>query len=252
MSNFTHWRSVAILFVVFLGLGLAACDAVSALSQPTHRFVLQAKLDNAEGGTAESENLVKSTMEVLGNRLEGAGIRTHSIEHVGGGRIVLSTAGEASPEILRAAMGRRGEFAFRLVDRLALPENTAQGFANPGSEILPHADGYGPIAVKRLGGISGKHIINARPGIDSNTNESVVNIQFDEEGATKFARISTDNVGEPFAIVLDDVVVSAPYFNEPILGGQAQISGNFTQASANELAIILTSGALPVGLELIE
>ena len=134
----------------------------------------------------------------------------------------------------------------------------AQGIAEPGDEIVPFAEGaHGAatapaIAVKRLGGIKGDQLTDARQGFEQRTNQPVVSITFNQEGGAKFAKLTTDNVNRPFAIILDGKVLSAPNINEPILGGSAQISGNFTVASANSLAIALRSGALPVDLRVVE
>jgi preprotein translocase subunit SecD len=94
-------------------------------------------------------------------------------------------------------------------------------------------------------------IVDAQPGLDP-AGQSIVNLRFDEAGSRRFARTTRENVGRPFAIALDDVVVSAPNINEPILGGEAQIGGGFTVQSANELAIALRSGALPFDLVVVE
>ena len=77
-------------------------------------------------------------------------------------------------------------------------------------------------------------------------------ITFNTAGARRFGRVTQENVSKPFAIILDDKVLSAPNINEPILGGQAQISGSFTVESANQLAVSLASGKLPVKLNVIE
>ena len=106
--------------------------------------------------------------------------------------------------------------------------------------------------MKRLGGFSGDKLTDAGQGFDPQTNAAVVNITFDSEGGSKFARLTQNNVGRPFAIILDGQVLSAPNINEPILGGSAQISGNFSVESANQLAIALRSGALPVELKIVE
>ena len=106
--------------------------------------------------------------------------------------------------------------------------------------------------MKRLGGISGDKLTDAGQGFDPDTNAPVVNITFDAEGGSRFASLTQNNVGRPFAIILDGEVLSAPNINEPILGGSAQISGNFTVDSANQLAIALRSGALPVELKVVE
>ena len=100
--------------------------------------------------------------------------------------------------------------------------------------------------------VSGDDLTDAQPGFDSRTNEPVVNFRFNTSGARKFAEVTQQNVGKPFAIVLDNQVISAPVIREPILGGSGQISGNFTVQSANDLAILLRAGALPAPLTIIE
>ncbi|MEC7421094.1 MAG: protein translocase subunit SecD, partial [Pseudomonadota bacterium] len=126
----------------------------------------------------------------------------------------------------------------------------------PGSEIFAYADTSDfagtSVAVRRLGGIRGDNLTGAQQSFDPQTNEPVVNIQFDSDGGRRFAKLTTENVGKPFAIILDDTVLSAPNINEPIRGGTAQISGGFSVETANQLAISLRSGALPVDLAVIE
>jgi len=100
--------------------------------------------------------------------------------------------------------------------------------------------------------VSGADLTDAQPGFDPRTSEPVVNFRFNTSGARKFAKVTQENVGKPFAIVLDNQVISAPVIREPILGGSGQISGNFTVQSANDLAILLRAGALPAPLTIIE
>jgi preprotein translocase subunit SecD len=137
-----------------------------------------------------------------------------------------------------------------------LPTNIQAGIAPPGSEIFPYAPGTPgegqSIAVQRLGGIRGDNLTGAQAGVDPQSNQSVVNIAFDAQGGAKFAKLTSENVGKPFAIILDGQVLSAPNINEPIVGGRAQISGSFTPESSNQLAIALRSGALPVPLAVVE
>jgi preprotein translocase subunit SecD len=99
--------------------------------------------------------------------------------------------------------------------------------------------------------VSGDQIIKAQQSFDQD-GQPVVAIGFNTNGARRFGRVTQENVGKPFAIILDDKVLSAPNINEPILGGQAQISGNFTVQSANDLAVSLASGKLPIKLNVIE
>jgi preprotein translocase subunit SecD len=99
--------------------------------------------------------------------------------------------------------------------------------------------------------VSGEQLTDAKQSFDQD-GRPVVSITFNSAGARRFGRVTQENVNKPFAIILDDKVLSAPNINEPILGGQAQISGNFTVASANQLAVSLASGKLPVKLNVIE
>jgi preprotein translocase subunit SecD len=100
--------------------------------------------------------------------------------------------------------------------------------------------------------VSGDELTDAQPGFDQRTSEPIVSFKFNTSGARKFAQVTQENVGRPFAIVLDDEVISAPVIREPILGGSGQISGSFTVESANNLAILLRAGALPAKLTVIE
>ncbi|MEH6726495.1 MAG: protein translocase subunit SecD, partial [Hyphomicrobiales bacterium] len=109
-----------------------------------------------------------------------------------------------------------------------------------------------PYVIERREIVSGEDLVDSQPGFDQRTNEPLVTFRFNNSGARDFGRASTENVGRPFAIILDDVVISAPVIREPILGGSGQISGNFTVESANDLAILLRAGALPADLTIVE
>src|SRR6202042_717380 len=100
--------------------------------------------------------------------------------------------------------------------------------------------------------VSGGDLSEAQASFDQRTSEPVVSFKFNSAGARKFAQATTENVGQRFAIVLDNQVISAPVIREPIIGGQGQISGSFTVQSANDLAILLRAGALPAPLTIIE
>jgi preprotein translocase subunit SecD len=100
--------------------------------------------------------------------------------------------------------------------------------------------------------VLGEDLEDAQPGFDQRTNEPIISFRFNTAGARKFGRFTQDNVGRPFAILLDDTVISAPVIREAILGGTGQISGSFTVESANNLAIQLRSGALPAKLTVVE
>jgi preprotein translocase subunit SecD len=167
----------------------------------------------------------------------------------------VQVPGLQDPQALKELIGKTAKLEFKLVDEGADPEQTAQGKARVGSQVLPYPNnptGMPNIAVRRLGGISGDKLTGAQQSFDPQTNEPVVIIQFDGEGGQRFARMTQQNTGKLFAIILDGQVISAPQINEPILGGTSQISGSFTVESANQLAIALNSGALPVDLKVVE
>jgi preprotein translocase subunit SecD len=113
------------------------------------------------------------------------------------------------------------------------------------------ADRSGFIAVKRRVMVSGDQLTDAQQSFDQDGRPDI-NIKFNTAGARRFGRTTQENVGKPFAIILDDKVLSAPNINEPILGGNAQITGSFTVQSAHDLAVSLASGKLPVKLNVIE
>jgi preprotein translocase subunit SecD len=194
--------------------------------------------------------------EVVRKRIDSLGTREPTIIRQGAQRIVVQVPGLKDPAALKSLLNKTAMLEFKLVDELAPLSDVAKGIAPAGSQILPYLDpvknGAASIAVRRLGGIKGDSLTNAVQSNNQQTNEPVVSITFDTQGGAKFAKLTTENVNKRFAIILDGKVISAPSINEPIQGGQAQISGSFTVETANELAISLRSGALPVDLKVVE
>ncbi len=244
-------RARAVLEPLMMGEGLRREWDLSVVDG--QRMVLEP----TDSGKAVALNTaMEAAVEVVRTRIDGLGTREPTIIRQGDNRIVVQVPGLEDPEQLKELLGETAQLEFKLVDKDALPTSVQAGIAPPGSQIFPYSPesnfAGGFEAVERLGGIRGDSLIDARAGIDSRNNENIVSITFDQQGGQKFAQLSTNNVGDRFAIILDGEVISAPVFNEPILGGSAQISGNFTAESANKLAIQLSSGALPVPLTVIE
>jgi preprotein translocase subunit SecD len=190
--------------------------------------------------------------EVVRKRIDELGTREPTIVRQGTSRIVVQVPGLQNPQALKELLGKTAKLEFKLVDLTADPAQVAKGIAPIGSEVLAYTEGGSRIAVKRSAIITGDQLVNAQQGNDPQTNSPDVVITFDSQGGKKFAKVTQTNVGKPFAIILDNKVISAPNINEPILGGTASISGNFTVDSANQLAIALRSGKLPVALKVIE
>ncbi len=119
------------------------------------------------------------------------------------------------------------------------------------SKARPKEGGNSYLVEKRVM-VSGEDLTDAKPDFDQRTSEPIVTFKFNTNGARRFGQVTQENVGRPFAIVLDNEVISAPVIREPIIGGSGQISGNFTVQAANDLAILLRAGALPAPLSIIE
>lgn len=207
------------------------------------------------GNSTVLDQAMNSAKDVIDRRINALGTLEPTIIRQGANRIVVQVPGLQDPQALKELIGKTAKLEFKLVDEGADPEQTAQGKARVGSQVLPYPDnptGIPAIAVRRLGGIAGDKLTGAQQSFDSQDNQPVVNIQFDGEGGQRFARMTQQNTGKLFAIILDGQVISAPRINEPILGGSSQISGSFTVESASQLAIALNSGALPVDLKVVE
>ena len=189
--------------------------------------------------------------DVVRRRIDPGGTKEITVINEGDRRILVQVPGVEDPEALKALIGQTARLEFKLVDLTADQQQVLQGRAPPGSQVLPLADGTGAMAVKRRVMVSGDQLTDAKQSFDQD-GRPVVSITFNSAGARRFGRVTQENVNKPFAIILDDKILSAPNINEPILGGQAQISGSFTVQSANALAISLASGKLPVKLNVIE
>ncbi|HEY0112782.1 MAG TPA: protein translocase subunit SecD [Allosphingosinicella sp.] len=197
------------------------------------------------------ESAMNTAREVVYNRVDPEGTKEVTVIRQGKERILVQVPGLKDPEGLKALLGKTARLEFKLVDLTATPDMVAQGRAPVGSQVLPMMDG-GRIAVLRRAMVNGDQLVDAQQQFDETTGEPVVTIRFDSRGARSFGRVTQQNVGKPFAMVLDDVVISAPNINEPIIGGIARITGSFTVESATDLAVQLRSGKLPVALKVVE
>jgi preprotein translocase subunit SecD len=192
--------------------------------------------------------------DVVRKRIDPQGTKEPTVVTEGSDRILVEVAGVQDPEELKRLIGQTARLEFKMVDLNADPQQVAQGHAPPGDEILPYPDNpVGPpqIAVKRRVLVSGDELTNATQGFDENGRPSI-DFTFNTAGARKFGRVTQQNIGKPFAIILDNQVLSAPVIQSPILGGRGQITGNFTVQSAHDLSVSLASGKLPVKLVPIE
>ncbi len=209
-------------------------------------------LTPTEGGAQRAlRDAMTVARDVVRRRIDPQGTKEVNVVNQGTDRILVEVPGVEDPEALKRLIGQTARLEFKLVDLTADQNQVAQGRAPAGSQVLLMADGSGSIAVKRRVMVAGDQLVDAKQSFDQD-GRPVVSITFNTAGARRFGRVTQENVNKPFAIILDDRVLSAPNINEPILGGQAQISGNFTVETANQLAVSLASGKLPVKLNVIE
>jgi len=203
-------------------------------------------------GTAQAlKDAMGVARDVVRRRIDPSGTKEITVITEGGNRILVEVPGVEDPEALKRLIGQTARLEFKLVDLSANPQDVQQGRAPPGSQVLPMADGTGFMAVKRRVMVSGDQLTDAKQSFDQDGRPDI-SITFNTTGARRFARTTQENVNKPFAIILDDKILSAPNINEPILGGRASINGGFTVQSAHDLAVSLASGKLPVKLNFIE
>ena len=202
-----------------------------------------------EAGFSDRLNAaVDQSLEIIRQRVDQVGIAEPVIQRIGDDRILVQLPGLQDPTHLRELLGSTAQMSFHM---LAL-DASAEGRTASGVTALPAAEGPVEYPVEDRVAISGERLTDARSGFDQQTGAPIVSFRFDTVGARQFAEITKNNVGRPFAIVLDGKVLSAPVINEPITGGSGQISGDFTVEETTTLSALLRAGALPAPLTVIE
>ena len=189
---------------------------------------------------------VDQSIEVIRRRVDALGTTEPLIEREGNDRVLVEVPGLQDPDKLKQILGTTAKLTFQLV---------AQPGANPGDvEMLEDAEHPGgqKVAVEKRIMVEGGDLTDAQPGFDQQNQQPIVNFKFNIRGGQRFGQVTSENVGRPFAIVLDGKVISAPRILGPIMGGSGQISGSFTVEQANNLSILLRAGALPAKLVIIE
>ncbi|MBI1272708.1 MAG: protein translocase subunit SecD [Alphaproteobacteria bacterium] len=195
---------------------------------------------------------LEQSIEIVRRRIDQTGTREPSIQRQGDNRILVQLPGVDNPEQIKSLLGQTAKLSFRFVDADVQPADIVAGRIPPGTEAMPSADRPGEmVVVQKRVILSGDTLVDAQATFQQG-GEPVVSFRFDSVGAKKFGDATRENVGRLFAIVLDNKVISAPVIREPILGGSGVISGSFTTATANELAILLRAGALPAPIHILE
>jgi preprotein translocase subunit SecD len=203
--------------------------------------------------TERIRQTIEQSMQIVERRVNQLGTVEPLIQRQGTDRILVQVPGLQDPSRLKELLGKTAKLEFRMVDTTVPPDQAQAGRVPPDSEILMSSSSpKTPYVIKKQILVAGGDLTDSQPGFDQRSGEPIVSFRFNTSGSRKFAQATSENVGQPFAIVLDNEVISAPVIREPITGGSGQISGSFTVQQANDLSILLRAGALPAPLTVIE
>ncbi|GAB5449205.1 protein translocase subunit SecD [Gymnodinialimonas sp.] len=211
--------------------------------------IITVRLSDAEEA-ATNDRTLQQSIEIVRRRVDEAGTREPTIQRQGADRILIQVPGIGSAQELKELIGTTARLTFHpVVGRASGPDEDVESR----QLLLPSIEeGGGYYILEATPVVSGDDLVDSQPGFDQQTGEAIVTFRFNPSGARAFGDFTAANIGAPFAIVLDDEVVSAPVIRSAITGGAGQISGNFSVESSTELAILLRAGALPAELTFLE
>jgi protein-export membrane protein SecD len=230
-------------------------------------------LNISEGGLeSRVARAIQQSLRIIENRVNALGTTEPVIQQQGADRIAVQLPGVQDPDKVKSVIGQTAKLTFQLlcedqpggqaqqpppecrafplkedVDRALKAKADKSQLTEQEIEKLPKLW----VQISSRATVDGADLNDAQPAFDQN-NRPVVTFRFNQKGAVRFGKLTAENVGKPFAIILDDVVQSYPVINEPILGGTGQISGQFSTEETANLAIVLRSGALPAKLTIVE
>ncbi|MDC0738534.1 protein translocase subunit SecD [Cognatishimia sp. SS12] len=198
---------------------------------------------------ATDERTVQQALEIIRRRIDEVGTREPTIQRQGADRILIQVPGIGSASELKDIIGTTAQLTFNPVVGRA---GSADAAAGAGNEVVPSLDEEGVYYILESAHVvSGEELVDAQPSFDQN-GRPAVSFRFNPSGARKFGDYTAENIGSPFAIVLDSEVISAPVIQSHIPGGSGIITGNFSVEESTNLAVLLRAGALPAGLNFLE
>ncbi|MGI6656598.1 MAG: protein translocase subunit SecD [Desulfobulbus sp.] len=245
------------------------------------RITLQLKADEI---SYIRKNATNQSLEIIRNRIDQFGVAEPVVLRQGEDQIVVQLPGVKDPDRAMGLIGQTAQLEFKLAAdspgfdlgqaisevvaagqwregdsrkqlQLALQSRLPQGTEIYFEKIVDpttKAESRVPILLQSPVLMTGEMVKNAQVRVGGTFNEPYVSLDLTGHGGQVFGQITEKNVGRRLAIILDDVVRSAPVIREKILGGSAQISGNFTHEEASDLAIVLRVGALPAPVDVIQ
>ncbi len=228
---------------VLVGAGVKPYDVT--VTGPRIDVVMHPDAKRAYGQEALADSI-----EVVRRRIDPAGTKEVLIQPQGADRIVVQAPGDNDPEALKQIINRTGQLSFHRVDTSISPEDQIAGLLPPNRIVVPVAatEGGGALVLWEEAEVTGDMVESASAGLDTDGGGFQINFAFDSRGARRFADYTREHVGELFAIVLDNEVISSPRIQSAITGGSGRITGNFSPDEAQRIATLIRSGALPAPL----
>lgn len=224
-------------------------EARTLIAKANPELIFTAEGNHLSGSYSEQslkdlkKQIIAQSIEIVSRRVNETGTKEPFIARQGEDRILIQLPGVDNPERIKQLLGKTAKLTFHLVD--------LDGIAGADSRELPMRDDMKQrMAIKRRPILTGDMLVNAQPSFQDTG--PVVSFTLNADGARRFCDVTSKNVNQPFAIVLDEQIISAPRINEKICGGQAVISGNFTVQEVNDVSILLRAGALPTALTVVE
>jgi preprotein translocase subunit SecD len=247
-------KATAALKKLILPIGTAILGSsgndITVVTSGTDTITLAPTVQGMQHRVASASS---AAIETVNRRVNAMGTAESTVVRQGSDRILVQFPGLQDTKQLKDLIGQTAKLTFHAVHPDVTAEEAKQTRVPVGYKVYPSTESAERSYVLQESPIvSGEDLVDAQPGFDSRTNEPIISFRFNQSGARKFGNYTKDNVGSPFAIVLDNKVLSAPAIREPILGGSGQISGSFTVESANTLAVQLRSGSLPTKLTIVE
>jgi preprotein translocase subunit SecD len=246
-------------------------DIVIRLREGAQKREVQEELDEypnfeiaSEGGSSMTlrmradeverlkRNVVDQGRDTIANRIDQFGVAETTIRKQGKDRLLVELPGVRDPQRAIDLIGKTALLEFKLVEDSRRLERALEGDVPPGTEILYGREDGAPYLVNKRTLLTGDSLTNASVDLSDPSEGPAVSMNFNRRGGRQFAQITEDNVRRQLAIVLDDIVYSAPVIREKIPGGRARISGSFTIEDATDLAIVLRAGSLPAPVEILE
>jgi preprotein translocase subunit SecD len=241
----------------------AAVQAVAAAAQPVFSITGGASREfdvRAEGDTlvvtltpaekaAIDARTMQQSLEIIRRRVDETGTREPSIQRQGADRILVQVPGIGSAEELLEVIGQTARLSFHPVVSRSTDSSAQAGLDEL---VLPSMDEPGAYyIVERRAVVTGEQLVDSQPSFDQNGRPAVT-FRFNPSGGAAFGAYTAENIGKPFAIVLDNEVISAPVIQAHISGGSGIITGTFTPDESSRLSILLRAGALPAEITVLE